>query len=245
MPLVRCADLAALPHRGNGCRHDVHGVVRVRPALPSPAANDVRVLPDRLRGIPCCTDRHEGAPDPERAQIQGFYNIPIDNFEAAPLIAKYIKKQNIEDIVVVSPDHGGTTRARKFALNFNAPIAIIDKRRPRPNVAEVMNIIGEVDGKNAIIVDDIVDTAGTVCAASTALKKAGAKDIYVVCTHPVLSGEGSKRVLNSDITKLITTNTIKLSEEKKNEKIIQISVAGLIGQGILNIIDDKPISSLF
>lgn len=183
--------------------------------------------------------------DLHAAQIQGFYNIPIDNFEAAPLIAKYIKKQNIEDIVVVSPDHGGTTRARKFALNFNAPIAIIDKRRPRPNVAEVMNIIGEVDGKNAIIVDDIVDTAGTVCAASTALKKAGAKDIYVVCTHPVLSGEGSKRVLNSDITKLITTNTIKLSEEKKNEKIIQISVAGLIGQGILNIIDDKPISSLF
>ena len=183
--------------------------------------------------------------DLHAAQIQGFYNIPIDNFEAAPLIAKYIKKQNIEDIVVVSPDHGGTTRARKFALNFNAPIAIIDKRRPRPNVAEVMNIIGEVDGKNAIIVDDIVDTAGTVCAASTALKKAGAKDIYVVCTHPVLSGEGSKRVLNSDITKLITTNTIKLSEEKKNEKIIQISVAGLSGQGILNIIDDKPISSLF
>ena len=150
-----------------------------------------------------CLDLHA-------AQIQGFYSIPIDNFEAAPLIAKYIKKQKIEDVVVVSPDHGGTTRARKFALNFNAPIAIIDKRRPRPNVAEVMNIIGEVEGKNAIIVDDIVDTAGTVCAASTALKKAGAKDIYVVCTHPVLSGEGSKRILESDITKLITTNTIKL-----------------------------------
>ncbi len=185
-----------------------------------------------------CLDLHA-------AQIQGFYSIPIDNFEAAPLIAKYIKKQKIEDVVVVSPDHGGTTRARKFALNFNAPIAIIDKRRPRPNVAEVMNIIGEVEGKNAIIVDDIVDTAGTVCAASTALKKAGAKDIYVVCTHPVLSGEGSKRILESDITKLITTNTIKLPEEKKNSKIIQISVAELIGQGILNIIDDKSISTLF
>lgn len=185
-----------------------------------------------------CLDLHA-------AQIQGFYSIPIDNFEAAPLIAKYIKKQKIEDVVVVSPDHGGTTRARKFALNFNAPIAIIDKRRPRPNVAEVMNIIGEVEGKNAIIVDDIVDTAGTVCAASAALKKAGAKDIYVVCTHPVLSGEGSKRILESDITKLITTNTIKLPEEKKNSKIIQISVAELIGQGILNIIDDKSISTLF
>ena len=185
-----------------------------------------------------CLDLHA-------AQIQGFYDIPIDNFEAAPLIAKFIKKQHIEDVVVVSPDHGGTTRARKFALNFNAPIAIIDKRRPRPNVAEVMNIIGEVEGKNAIIVDDIVDTAGTVCAASTALKKAGARDIYVVCTHPVLSGEGSKRILESDITKLITTNTIKLPDDKKNEKIIQISVAELIAQGIMNIIDDKSISSLF
>lgn len=185
-----------------------------------------------------CLDLHA-------AQIQGFYDIPIDNFEAAPLLAKYIKKQNIEDIVVVSPDHGGTTRARKFALHFNAPIAIIDKRRPRPNVAEVMNIIGDVEGKNAIIVDDIVDTAGTVCAAADALKKNGAKDIYVVCTHPVLSGEGSKRILNSQITKLISTNTIKLSEEKKNEKIVQISVAELIAQGIINIIDDKSISSLF
>ena len=185
-----------------------------------------------------CLDLHA-------AQIQGFYDIPIDNFEAAPLLAKYIKKQNIEDIVVVSPDHGGTTRARKFALHFNAPIAIIDKRRPRPNVAEVMNIIGDVEGKNAIIVDDIVDTAGTVCAAADALKKNGAKDIYVVCTHPVLSSEGSNRILNSQITKLISTNTIKLSEEKKNEKIVQISVAELIAQGIINIIDDKSISSLF
>ncbi len=185
-----------------------------------------------------CLDLHA-------AQIQGFYDIPIDNFEAAPLLAKYIKKQKIDDIVVVSPDHGGTTRARRFALNFDAPIAIIDKRRPRPNVAEVMNIIGEVEGKNAIIVDDIVDTAGTVCAAASALKKAGAKDIYVVCTHPVLSGVGSKRILESDITKLIATNTIKLPDEKKNEKITQISVAELIAQGILNIIDDKSISSLF
>ena len=185
-----------------------------------------------------CLDLHA-------AQIQGFYNIPIDNFEAAPLLAKYLKSQNIEDIVVVSPDHGGTTRARKFALHFNAPIAIIDKRRPRPNVAEVMNIIGDVKGKNAIIVDDIVDTAGTVCAAADALKKHGAKDIYVVCTHPVLSGEGSKRILNSQITKLVSTNTIKLPEEKKNEKIVQISVAELIGQGIINIIDDKSVSTLF
>lgn len=184
--------------------------------------------------------------DLHAAQIQGFFNVPIDNFEAAPLLAKYIKKQKIEDIVVVSPDHGGTTRARRFALNFNAPIAIIDKRRPRPNVAEVMNVIGDVEGKNAVIVDDIVDTAGTVCAAAKALRKNGAKDIYVVCTHPVLSGPGANRILETEeIKALIATNTIKLPEEKKNEKIVQISVAELIGQGILNIIDDRSVSDLF
>ena len=116
------------------------------------------------------------AMDLHAAQIQGFYNIPIDNFEASPVMVQYIKNKKVEDIVVVSPDHGGTTRARKFALNFDAPIAIIDKRRPRPNVAQVMNIIGEVSGKNCIIIDDIVDTAGTLCAAANALRDAGAKD---------------------------------------------------------------------
>lgn len=183
--------------------------------------------------------------DLHAAQIQGFYNIPIDNFEAAPIIVSYLKDKQIDDIVVVSPDHGGTTRARKFAINFDAPIAIIDKRRPRPNVAQVMNIIGDVDGKNAIIVDDIVDTAGSVCAAAKALKENGAKDIYVACTHPVLSRDATDKILNSEITQLITTNTIKLPEEKKNEKIVQLSVAKIIGQGILNIIDDKAISTLF
>lgn len=183
--------------------------------------------------------------DLHAAQIQGFYNIPIDNFEAAPIIVSYLKDKQIDDIVVVSPDHGGTTRARKFAINFDAPIAIIDKRRPRPNVAQVMNVIGDVNGKNAIIVDDIVDTAGSVCAAAKALKENGAKDIYVACTHPVLSRDATDKILNSEITQLITTNTIKLPEEKKNEKIVQLSVAKIIGQGILNIIDDKAISTLF
>lgn len=183
--------------------------------------------------------------DLHAAQIQGFYNIPIDNFEAAPIFVKYLKEQNLKDVVVVSPDHGGTTRARKFALHFDAPIAIIDKRRPRPNVAEVMNIIGEVDGKNAIIVDDIVDTAGTVSIAAEALKKAGAKDIYLVATHPILSGEAVKRINNSPITKFITTNSIRLPEEKYSDKFVQLSIAKIIGQGILNIIDDKPISVLW
>ena len=125
--------------------------------------------------------------DLHAAQIQGFYDIPIDNFEALPLLVQYFKDKKVDDVVVVSPDHGGTTRARKFALYFDAPIAIVDKRRPRPNVAEVMNIIGEVKDKNVIIVDDIIDTAGTISIAANALKEKGAKDIYVAISHPILS----------------------------------------------------------
>lgn len=185
------------------------------------------------------------AMDLHAAQIQGFYNIPIDNFEANVVLVDYFKKNKVSDVVVVSPDHGGTTRARKFALHFNAPIAIIDKRRPRPNVAEVMNIIGEVEGKNCIIVDDIVDTAGTIIAAATALKNAGAKKIYVVATHGVLSGDACDRIYKSDIDKLVLTNSIRLDESKKNDKIIQLSIAKVLGQGILNIIDGTSISSLF
>lgn len=185
------------------------------------------------------------AMDLHAAQIQGFYNIPIDNFEASPVMVQYIKNKKVDDIVVVSPDHGGTTRARKFALNFDAPIAIIDKRRPRPNVAQVMNIIGEVSGKNCIIIDDIVDTAGTLCAAANALRDAGAKDIYAVISHPVLSKDACDKIMNSAITELVTTNSIKLPEEKKVSKVVQLSVAKILGQGILNIIDDKPISGLF
>ena len=183
--------------------------------------------------------------DLHAAQIQGFYNIPIDNFEAASVIVKYYKKKKLEDVVVVSPDHGGTTRARKFALNFNAPIAIVDKRRPRPNVAEVMNIIGEVKDKNCIIIDDIVDTAGTVIAAAKALKENGAKSVYVSCTHPVLSGDASQRIFDSAIDEFVTTNSIQLPEEKKNAKIKQLSIAPIIGQGIINIIDGTSISNLF
>ena len=185
------------------------------------------------------------AMDLHAAQIQGFYDIPIDNFEASPVMVQYIKNKKVDDIVVVSPDHGGTTRARKFALNFDAPIAIIDKRRPRPNVAQVMNIIGEVSGKNCIIIDDIVDTAGTLCAAANALRDAGAKDIYAVISHPVLSKDACDKIMNSAITELVTTNSIKLPEEKKVSKVVQLSVAKILGQGILNIIDDKPISGLF
>lgn len=185
------------------------------------------------------------AMDLHAAQIQGFFDIPIDNFEALPLFVQYFKDKKIDDVVVVSPDHGGTTRARKFAIHFDAPIAIVDKRRPRPNVAEVMNIIGEVKDKNVIIVDDIIDTAGTITVAAKALKNAGAKEIYVVCSHPILSDPAIQRIMDSPIKELVVTNSIKLADSKKTEKVVQLSIAKIMGQGILNIIDGKSVSYLF
>lgn len=183
--------------------------------------------------------------DLHAAQIQGFYDIPIDNFEALPLLVQYFKDKKVDDVVVVSPDHGGTTRARKFALYFDAPIAIVDKRRPRPNVAEVMNIIGEVKDKNVIIVDDIIDTAGTISIAANALKEKGAKDIYVAISHPILSKPANERIEASAIKEVVCTNSIKLPEDRKTPKIKQLSIAKIFGKGILNIIDGKPISDLF
>ena len=179
-------------------------------------------------------------------QIQGFFNIPIDNFRALPILAEYFDEKKLEDIVVVSPDHGGTTRARRLAEALNAPIAIIDKRRPRPNVAQVMNLIGEVEGKNAIIIDDMVDTAGTLVAAVNVLKQKGAKGVYCCCTHPILSDPAVERITNSPLDEFVTTNTILLDDEvKQNSKFVQLSIAKIFGQGILNIIDDKAVSDLF
>ena len=179
-------------------------------------------------------------------QIQGFFNIPIDNFRALPILAEYFDEKKLEDIVVVSPDHGGTTRARRLAEALNAPIAIIDKRRPRPNVAQVMNLIGEVEGKNAIIIDDMVDTAGTLVAAVNVLKQKGAKGVYCCCTHPILSDPAIERITNSPLNEFVTTNTILLDEDvRNNSKFVQLSIAKIFGQGILNIIDDKAVSDLF
>lgn len=179
-------------------------------------------------------------------QIQGFFNIPIDNFFAGPIFAKYIKGLNLEDVVIVSPDHGGTTRARRLAEAVEAPIAIADKRRPKPNQAEIMNIIGEVKNKNAIIIDDMVDTAGTLTAVANFIKEQGAKTVFACCSHALLSGNAIEKIENSSIDKLICTNSVKLPDDKKNHpKIIQLSVGELLGKGILNIIDDKPVSDLF
>jgi len=185
-----------------------------------------------------CMDLHAG-------QIQGFFDIPLDHLLSMPIIADYFIKKQLEDIVVVSPDHGGVVRTRNLAQKLNAPIAIIDKRRPRANVAEVMNIIGDVKGKTCVMIDDIIDTAGTITLAATALKECGAKDVYAACTHPVLSGPAMQRLEESPIKELIVTDTIALPDEKRIPKITVLSVAPLIGEAIIRIHERLSISKLF
>lgn len=178
-------------------------------------------------------------------QIQGFFDIPIDHLMGVPILAEYFKNKNLDDIVVVSPDHGGVTRTRKLADRLKAPIAIIDKRRPKSNVAEVMNIVGQVQGKTAILIDDIIDTAGTITLAANALVENGAKEVYACCTHPVLSGPAIERIQNSKIKELVVTNTIALPEEKKIDKIVELSVAPLIAEAITRVYEMKSVSVLF
>lgn len=178
-------------------------------------------------------------------QIQGFFNVPIDNFLGLPLFAHYFVEKNLENIVVVSPDHGGTTRARKLAVALDAPIAIVDKRRPEPNKAEVMNVIGDIQGKNCIIIDDMVDTAGTLAIVVTTLKNRGALNVYACCTHALLSGNAIEKLECTPLCEFVCTNSIKLDESKKRNWIKQISIAELLSRGILNIVDDKPVSDLF
>jgi ribose-phosphate pyrophosphokinase len=184
--------------------------------------------------------------DLHAAQIQGFYNIPIDNFPAAPLLADYFMYyKKLENVVVVSPDHGGVTRARVFARILNAPLAIIDKRRPEPNKAEVQNLIGEVKDKIAIMVDDIIDTAGTLCAGAEALMEAGAIAVYAAITHPVFSYPAIDRINASCISEVVVTDTIMLTKDKLSPKIKQLSIGPLLGQSILHIVKDEPISQIF
>ena len=186
-----------------------------------------------------CLDLH--AP-----QIQGFFDIPIDHLMGVPILAEYFKNKELSgDIVIVSPDHGGVTRARKMAERLKAPIAIIDKRRPRPNVAEVMNIVGNIEGKVAILIDDIIDTAGTITLAANALVENGASEVYACCTHPVLSGPAIDRIQSSNIKELVVTNSIELAEEKKTDKIIHLSVAPLIGEAIIRVHEEQSVSTLF
>jgi ribose-phosphate pyrophosphokinase len=183
--------------------------------------------------------------DLHASQIQGFFDIPVDQLLGVPILSDYFEKRNFEDLVIVSPDHGGVTRARKMADRLNVPIAIIDKRRPKPNVAEVMNIVGNVEGKTCILIDDIIDTAGTITLAASALIESGAKEVYACCTHPVLSGPAIERIENSKIKELVVTNTIPLAEEKMIEKITQLSVAPLLGEAIIRVHEKLSVSKLF
>ena len=181
-------------------------------------------------------------------QIQGFFDIPIDHLMGVPILAEYFKSNpdiDPEETVVVSPDHGGVTRARKLADILKTPIAIIDKRRPKPNVAEVMNIVGDIDGRTAIIIDDIIDTAGTIPLAAQALKDKGAKEVYACCSHAVLSGPAKERIENSAIKELIVTNSIRLDDGRKPENTTELSIAGLIAQAIVRVYERESVSVLF
>lgn len=183
--------------------------------------------------------------DLHAGQIQGFFDIPVDHLAAAPILAEYIVQKKLEDIVVVSPDLGGVTRARKLADRLQAPIAIIEKRRPMPGVAEVMNLIGSVENKSAVIIDDIVDTAGSLVEGAKALEKMGAKDVYACCSHAILSDPAVERINNSNIKELLITNSIPLPEEKKSPKIISLSIANAIGDAIIKVYTNQSVSKLF
>ena len=184
--------------------------------------------------------------DLHAGQIQGFFNIPVDHLFAINVLIDYIKEQKLEDLIVISPDAGGVERARAYAKRLNSSLAIIDKRRDIPNEAKAMNIIGDVKGKIAFIVDDMIDTAGTLMEATDALLGAGAKEVHACCSHPVLSGPAGERIANSPIKTVITTNTIPLNGElEKNSKIKVLSVASLLGEAILRIHQETSVSSLF
>lgn len=185
-----------------------------------------------------CLDLHAG-------QIQGFFNIPVDNLFATPVILNYIQEHFKDELVVVSPDAGGVERARAFAKRLDTNLAIIDKRREGPNVSEVMNIIGEVEGKAAIILDDMIDTAGTVTQAAQAVMDHGAKEVYACCTHPVLSGPAMERIESSCIKELVVTDTIPLTDDKRSKKIRVLSTGELLGMAIERIHHGESVSSLF
>lgn len=179
-------------------------------------------------------------------QIQGFFDIPVDNIYATPILLGDLWKRNYDNLVVVSPDVGGVLRARAAAKQLNSDLAIIDKRRPKPNVAKVMNIIGEVDGRACVIMDDMVDTANTLCEAAAALKERGAKKVVAYCTHPVLSGSAVERITNSNLDELVVTNTIPLrADAAACSKISQLSTAELLAETIRRISREDSVSSMF
>jgi len=179
-------------------------------------------------------------------QIQGFFSIPVDHLFAAPVLVEHFQKLNLPNLTVVSPDAGGVERARAFAKRLNADLAMVNKRRIEANVAQVMNVIGDVKGRNCLVVDDIIDTAGTLVKNAEALLKAGAMKVYACCTHPVLSGPAVERIVNSDIVEVVVTNTIPLhSEARKCKKISVLSVGKLLAQAVQSIHEETSVSVLF
>jgi ribose-phosphate pyrophosphokinase len=184
--------------------------------------------------------------DLHAGQIQGFFNIPVDHLYAAPIILKYVNDNLLGNLVVVSPDAGGAERARAFAKRLDTPLAIVDKRREKANVSEVMNVIGNVGGKDTLLLDDMIDTAGTIVQAAKALKDQGANRVFAACTHGVLSGPAIDRVNTSVIDRLIVTNTIPMGEKMTRcDKIIQLSTAPILGEAIRRIHEETSVSSLF
>ena len=179
-------------------------------------------------------------------QIQGFFDIPVDNIYASPVLLSDLKSKAYPDLVVVSPDVGGVVRARALAKQLGSELAIIDKRRPKANVSEVMHVIGEIDGRNCVIMDDMIDTAGTLVKAAEVLKERGAKRVFAYCTHPILSGPAVERIANSQLDEVVITNTIPLSDAAKAcKKIRQLSVAFLFAETIRRISDGESVTSLF
>lgn len=178
-------------------------------------------------------------------QIQGYFDIPVDHLLGMPILSDYFKEKNLEDVVVVSPDHGSVTRARNMANRLNCPIAIVDKRRPEPNKSEIMNIIGDIDGKNCIILDDMIDTAGTITNAANAIKEMGAKEVYACATHAVLSGPAIERIRDSAIREMVLLNTLPIPEEKKLDKMKFLSVAPIFAEVLTRVYTHGSISDLF
>lgn len=183
--------------------------------------------------------------DLHAAQIMGFFTIPVDHLIGQPLLTEYYGKQNIDDLVIVSPDHGSVPRARNMAEPLNCPIAIVDKRRPKPNVSEIMNIIGDIEDKNCVLLDDMIDTAGTITNAANALKDLGAKSVRACATHAVLSGPAIQRIQDSAIEELVLLNTMPIPEEKMIDKIKVLSVGPMFAESLVRIHNNESISKLF
>jgi ribose-phosphate pyrophosphokinase len=212
---------------------------KVRPRVPITAKLIADLITTAGADRLLCMDLHAG-------QVQGFFNIPVDNLFATRLLLEHVKRVVVGEVVIVSPDAGGVERARAYAKRLSASLAIIDKRRERANVSQVMNIIGEVEGRTCVIVDDIVDTAGTLTEAADALKKAGAAIVSAAITHPVLSGPAIKRIRESSLSELVITDTVPLRPEAEDcDKLRVVSVAGLLSEAIRRINNEESVSSLF